>query len=107
MTSPPRPSRTDQPAASSTQQEAQALSFQRLIIARLIGKACLGVGFITVIIGVTNPSPVAVRTGLALLLLGVIASFVSLVQDFRHRRLIRQSTADPARPTTGRPPDPS
>jgi len=100
----PSPPPAGKPAALSDEQEARALSFQHLIMARLIGKACLGIGFITAIVGITGPAPMAIRTGLALLLVGIIASFVSLVQDFRHRRLLRRSTAGPTRPPAEQPP---
>lgn len=80
----------------------------QIVIAQLVGKSSLGLGFIASIYGVTDHHSWAVRTGLALLLVGMIASFVSLVHSFNRRRLTRESASSPPpRLPKGRPPGPS
>jgi len=95
---PPRPLPED---------EARARLSHRMVIAQLVGKSSLGLGFIAAIFGVTDHTPWALRTGLALLLMGMIASFASLVHSFNRRRLAHHSATDPAPPPKGRPPGPS
>ncbi|MEW6325230.1 MAG: hypothetical protein AB1515_07565 [Nitrospirota bacterium] len=63
---------------------------QRLMIARVVGKSCLGLGFIVAILGVTNGLPAVTRSGLALLLIGIAATVVSFVHAFNRRRLRRR-----------------
>jgi len=86
---PPTPSMTPM-----TDDQAHARLSNRLITAQLVGKGSLGVGFIAVIFGLTDHNSWALRTGLALLLMGMIASFVSLVHSFNRRRLSQQSRSN-------------
>ena len=83
---------------------ARARLSHRLIMAQLVGKGSLGIGFISLIFGVTDHKSWALRTGLALLLTGMIASFVSLVHSFNRRRLTAQSLSNPPRPPKERRP---
>jgi len=76
--------------------QARARLSSRLITAQLVGKGSLGLGFIAAIFGVTEHNSWALRTGLALVLMGMIASFVSLVHSFNRRRLAQQSMSNPA-----------
>jgi hypothetical protein len=110
--SPPRSpapsSRLTQPSLRlSTNDQARARLSHQILMAQLVGKSSLGLGFIASIYGVTDHHSWAIRTGLALLLMGMIASFVSLVHSFNRRRLAHQSTSNPTRPPKGRPPGPS
>jgi hypothetical protein len=107
----PFPNRVPSPgghaADPSSPDERRARLSHRMVIAQLVGKSSLGLGFIASIFGVTEHRGWVLRTGLALLLMGMIASFASLVHSFKRRRLAQQSTSDPAHPPTRRPPDPS
>jgi hypothetical protein len=106
------PSRLPQPSSSlsmpssslSTNDLARARLSHQIVIAQLVGKSSLGLGFIASIYGVTNHQSWAIRTGLALLLVGMIASFVSLVHSFNRRRLTRQSASNPIPGPPKRPP---
>ncbi|MBI3621672.1 MAG: hypothetical protein HY208_05735 [Nitrospirae bacterium] len=79
-----------------TDDQARARLSNRLITAQLVGKGSLGLGFIAAIFGLTEHNNWVLRTGLALLLMGMIASFVSLVHSFNRRRLSHQSMSNPA-----------
>lgn len=81
--------RPRKPARPLTADQAHALLSQRLVIARLVGKGCLGLGFIVAILGVTNQWPMVIRTGLALLLVGIVATIASFVHAVNRRRLQR------------------
>jgi len=87
-----KPPAHDIPAALQVSDEAHAQISQRLMIARLVGKGSLGAGFIVAIFGVTNASPLATRTGLALLLVGIIATVTSFVHAFKRHRLRRSQS---------------
>jgi hypothetical protein len=102
-------SRLTQPSLRlSTNDQARARLSHQIVIAQLVGKSSLGVGFFASIYGVTDHKTWALRTGLALLLMGMIASFVSLVHSFNRRRLTRQSASTPVPgPPKGPPPGPS
>lgn len=69
--------------------ERTPLSHQ-LMVTRVIGKSCLGLGFIISIFGVTNAQPAITRTGLALLLIGILATIVSFVHTFKRHRQNRR-----------------
>ncbi len=87
-----RDRRRAKPAKPLTTEETHALLSHRFIVARLVGKACLGIGFIVLIFGVTNSTSGTTRSGLALLLIGIVATIASFVHDFSRRRLRRRST---------------
>jgi hypothetical protein len=99
------PRRPSRPSLSKDQ--AHVRLSHRMVVAQLVGKGSLGLGFIASIFGVTDHKSWALRTGLALLLMGMIASFASLVHSFKRRRLAHQSASDPAHAPKRRPPDPS
>jgi F0F1-type ATP synthase assembly protein I len=80
----------------TTDDQARARLSHRLVTAQVVGKSSLGLGFIVSIFGVTDHNSWALRTGLALLLMGMIASFVSLVHSFNRRRLSHQSMSNSA-----------
>jgi hypothetical protein len=97
-----------------TDDQERARLSNRLITAQLVGKGSLGIGFIAAIFGLTEHNSWALRTGLALLLVGMIASFVSLVHSFNRRRLSHRSSmsnpagrpgSDSVRPPKDRRPD--
>jgi len=90
------PSQKDHPAPATpmTDDQARARLSNRLITAQLVGKGSLGLGFIAAIFGLTDHNSWVLRTGLALLLMGMIASFVSLVHSFNRRRLAHQSMSN-------------
>jgi len=96
--------RTEHPPPQMTKDQLHARLSQQLVVAQLAGKGLLGVGFITLVFGVTDHSSWALRTGLALLLTGMIASFTSLVYSFNRHRLGRQSPSHSTRPPTERRP---
>jgi len=106
------PSRLTQPSlrlstpssSLSTNDLACARLSHQIVIAQLVGKSSLGLGFIASIYGVTDHHSWAIRTGLARLLVGMIASFVSLVHSFTRRRLARQSASTPIPGPPKRPP---
>jgi hypothetical protein len=95
------------PRPSLSEDQARARLSHRMVVAQLVGKGSLGLGFIASIFGVTDHNNLALRTGLALLLMGMIASFASLVHSFNRRRLAHHSTSDPTLPPKGRRPGPS
>lgn len=97
------------PSSSLTTNDlARTRLSHQIVIAQLVGKSSLGLGFVASIFGVTDHKTWALRTGLALLLFGMIASFVSLVHSFNRRRIIRHSASDPVpSPRKGPPPGPS
>jgi ABC-type spermidine/putrescine transport system permease subunit I len=75
-------------------EQIQTIVSQRLLIARLVGKGSLGLGFIVAIFGVTNNWPLATRSGLALLLVGIVATLASFVHAL-HRRRLQRATRQP------------
>jgi hypothetical protein len=104
---PSAPSPLPHASGLSTHDQVRARLSHQIVMAQLVGKSSLGLGFIASIYGVTDHRSWALRTGLALLLTGMIASFVSLVHSFNRRRLAHQSAPNSTRPPKGRPPGPS
>jgi hypothetical protein len=81
-----------QSAVPPPKEDEQTSLSQQVMITRIVGKGCLGLGFIVAIVGVTNASPVATRSGLALLAVGIVASVTSLVHAFKRHRLRRSQS---------------
>jgi len=101
----PETTRQSPDQAESTEQAHARLS-HLMVTAQLVGKSALGIGFLVSIYGLTDHHGWAIRTGLALLLTGMAASFTSLVHSFNRRRLSRQSGSGPTPGSSNRRPGP-
>ncbi|MBI4400462.1 MAG: hypothetical protein HY581_02380 [Nitrospirae bacterium] len=55
------------------------------MMARFIGKGLLSIGFVLVIYGLTDESPVMMRSGLGLVEAGILAAGYSLYRAFAAR----------------------
>jgi hypothetical protein len=103
---PRRHQQSEQRTAGLSETEERTRLTHLMVTAQLVGKSALGIGFLVSIYGVTDHQSWAIRTGLALLLTGMVASFTSLVHSFNRRRLTRQSTSGSARGSSNSRPDP-
>jgi hypothetical protein len=54
------------------------------VIARFAGKGCVALGFILGIYGLTESRPGLLKAGLALLVIGIVASAYGLFESFLH-----------------------
>ena len=65
------------------------------VIARFAGKGCVALGFILGIYDLTESRPGLLKTGLALLVIGIVASAYGLVQRLRPTRPAQDRTRVP------------